>query len=47
MVILNKMTETKEYWNRYSLQFQTQDEETRRDFYRAIDAMRKFVDNIS
>ena len=34
-------------WERNNLQFQSQDDETKREFYRAIDSLKAFCDNIS
>ena len=34
-------------WERNNLQFQSQDQETKQYFYDAIDAMKRFCDNIS
>lgn len=46
-VLRNKLHDTMIRWQRENLQYQAQDEETKRHLYAAIDAMRSFCDNIS
>lgn len=45
--LLYKMKDSMSKWQRGDLQYESQEEETKRHLYAAIDAMRKFVDNIS
>jgi hypothetical protein len=43
----NKLHDTMIRWQRENLQYQAQDEETKRHLYAAVDSMRAFCDNIS
>lgn len=44
--LLTKMQNMLSEWQRNNLQFQSQEEETKRHFYRAIDETKRFTDNI-
>lgn len=45
--ILDALRTRKRNWELVNLQYQSQDEDTKRELYAAIDAMKRFVDNIS
>lgn len=46
LALLTKMQDTHRKWEHGNLQFIAQEPETRQDFYTAIDAMKRFIDNI-
>jgi hypothetical protein len=43
----NKLRDTLSKWQRENLQYQAQDEDTKRHLYKACDELRAFCDNIS
>lgn len=45
--ILDALHTRKRNWELVNLQYQAQDEDTKRHLYAAIDSLKKFVDNIS